>query len=39
LVAALIWYGDGWDGFSTLGHDGSDYGGDTDVLPAGSPNA
>jgi hypothetical protein len=22
----LIWYGDGWDSFSTLGHDGGDYG-------------
>jgi CubicO group peptidase (beta-lactamase class C family) len=22
----LIWYGDGWDGYSTLGHDGGDYG-------------
>jgi CubicO group peptidase (beta-lactamase class C family) len=22
----LIWFGEGWDGFSTLGHDGGDYG-------------
>jgi hypothetical protein len=22
----LIWYGDGWPGFSALGHDGGDFG-------------